>query len=85
MPPLNIFGLVGVRVPILFGNDLPWSAYSNGFVKFGCPEPSKKCLTFETFVVREAFDPFCKGPPNDIFVIPTNFIFFPAKQDNFSG
>ena len=31
----------------LLSNDLP---YSKGFMKFGCPEPSKKCLTFETFV-----------------------------------
>ena len=28
-------------------HDLP---YSKGFMKFGCQEPSKKCLTFETFV-----------------------------------
>ena len=45
VPPLN-------RVPILFGNDSPRSdlSYTKGFMKFGCPEPSKKCLTFETFV-----------------------------------
>ena len=47
VPPLNIFGLGGVRVPILFGNDLPRNdlTYSKGFMKFGCQEPSKKCLT----------------------------------------
>ena len=52
VPPLNIFGLGRVRVPILFGNDLPRSdlPYTKGFMKFGCPEPSKKFLTFETFV-----------------------------------
>ena len=48
----GIFGLGRVRVPLLFGNDLPRSdlPYTKGFMKFGCPEPSKKCLTFETFV-----------------------------------
>ena len=52
VPPLNIFGLGGVRVPILFGNGLPRSdlPYTNGFKKFGCPESSKKFSTFETFV-----------------------------------
>ena len=36
--PLNILGLRGFRVPILFGNDLLWNGlpYSKGFVKFGC-------------------------------------------------
>ena len=36
VPPLNIFGLGGVRVPILFGNDLLWNdlLYSKGFMKF---------------------------------------------------
>ena len=39
----NILGLSGVRVPILFGNDLPLNdwPYSKGFMKFGCLEPSK--------------------------------------------
>ena len=48
VPPLNIFGLGGVRVPILFGNDLPRNdlSYSKGFMKFGCPEPSKKMFDF---------------------------------------
>ena len=36
----GIFGLDGVRVPFLFGNDLPMSdlPYSKGFMKFECPE-----------------------------------------------
>ena len=36
MPPLNIFGLGGVRVPILVENDLPRHdlPYSKGFMKF---------------------------------------------------
>ena len=48
VPPLNIFGLGRVRVPILFGNDLPRSdlPYTKGFMKFGCPEPSKKVFDF---------------------------------------
>ena len=53
--PLNIFGLGGVRV-LLFGNDFPRHdlPYSKGFMKFGCQEPSKKSLTFETFVRQRA-------------------------------
>ena len=52
MPPLNMFGLGGVRAPILFENDLSLSdlSYSKGFMNFGCPEPSKKTFDFETFV-----------------------------------
>ena len=48
----KIFGLGGVRVKILFENELPGSdlPYSKGFMKFRCPEPSKKRLTFETSV-----------------------------------
>ena len=51
MPPLNILGLDGVRVQILYGNDflLNYLPHSKGFMKIGCLEPSKKCLTFETF------------------------------------
>ena len=56
---LNIFGMGGVRVPILFGNDLPMHdfPYSKGFIKFGCQEPSKKYLTFETFVRQKGVWP----------------------------
>ena len=48
VPPLNIFGLGRVRVPILFGNYFPRSdlPYTKGFMKFGCPEPSKKVFDF---------------------------------------
>ena len=48
VPPLNIFGLGRVRVPILFGNDLPRSKlpYTKRFTKFGCPEPSEKVFDF---------------------------------------
>ena len=47
-PPLNIFGLGGIRVPILFGNDLLWNdlPYSKGYMKFGCLEPSKIMFDF---------------------------------------
>ena len=40
VPPLRILGLGGVRVPILFGNDLLWNIwpYSKGFMKFGSLE-----------------------------------------------
>ena len=45
---LCILGLVWVRVPILFGNDMLWnvSPCSKGFMKFGCPEPSKVMFDF---------------------------------------
>ena len=48
VPPLNIFGLGRVRVPILFENDLPRSdlPYTKGFMKFGCLEPSKIMFDF---------------------------------------
>ena len=43
VPPLSTLGLGGVRVPILFGNDLTMNdwPYSKGFMKFGCLELSK--------------------------------------------
>ena len=39
--PLSILGLVWVRIPILFGKDLPGSylPYWDWFMKFGWPEP----------------------------------------------
>ena len=45
---LNIFGLGRVRVPILFGNYFPRSdlPYTKGFMKFGCPQPSKTVFDF---------------------------------------
>ena len=66
VPPLSILELGGVRVPILFGNDLPRSdlPYTKGFMKFGCPEPSKKVFDFlKLLFVKVAFDPIRKGPP----------------------
>ena len=50
-PPLNVFGLGGVRVPIFFENDLPRNdlPYTKGFMKFWCPEPSKKMFDFWNF------------------------------------
>ena len=48
---IYILGLDGVMVPIIFGNE-PYGSvlpYSKEFIKFGCPEPSKKCLPLETF------------------------------------
>ena len=57
-------GLSGVKVPILFGNDLLWNdlPYSKGLLNFGCPEPFKIMFDFEFFVGQKAFDPVCKGP-----------------------
>ena len=84
---LNKFGLGGVRAPILFGNDLPrnnWP-FSKGFMKFGCQEPFKKCLTFETLVRQRVVWPVCKGPPLWNFGISDKFYFFSGKRDNFAG
>ena len=65
VPPLNIFGLGRVRVPIFFGNYFPRSdlPYTKGFMKFGCPEPSKKSLTFETFISQRGVCPGSQGSP----------------------
>ena len=47
-PPLNILGLGGVTVSILFGYDLLWndSPYSKIYMKFGCLERSKIMFDF---------------------------------------
>ena len=66
VPPLNIFGLGRVRVPILFGNYLPRSylPYTKGFMKFGCPEPSKKMFDFWNFCSpKRHFIRFVRVPP----------------------
>ena len=49
------FGVGWVRVPILFGNDLPMNdwPYSKGFMKFGCLEPSKSMFDFWIFLLIE--------------------------------
>ena len=63
-PPQISLGLGRARAPILFGNDLPRSdlSYTKGFMKFGCPEPSKIRFDFEIFVGGEAFDSVFTGP-----------------------
>ena len=79
MPPLNILGLGGVRVPILFGNDLLWNdlPYSKGFMKFGCLEPSKIMFDFRNvLLVERCLTQFVRVPPYDILVFLKNFIFF---------
>ena len=86
VPPLNIFGLGGVWVQILVGNDfsrhdLP---YSKRFMEFGCQESSKKCLTFETFARQRGVWPVCKGPPLWNFGI-FDKLFSPAKRDKSTG
>ena len=47
-PPLNILGLGGVTVSILFEYDLLWndSPYSKIYMKFGCLEPSNIMFDF---------------------------------------
>ena len=48
LPPLCFYGLVWVRVPNLFGNNLSRNdfPFSKGFMKFGWPEapPKNNCL-----------------------------------------
>ena len=88
MPPLNIFGLGRVRVPILFGNDLPRSdlPYTKGFMKFGCPEPSKKVFDFWNFCSSKwRLTRFVRVPPYEILVFPTNFIFFQGNEITLRG
>ena len=83
VPPQNIFGLGRVRVPILFGNYLPRSylPYTKGFMKFGCPEPSKKVFDFWNFCSsKRRLTRFVRVPPYEILVFPTNLIFFQGKE-----
>ena len=49
-----------------FGNDLSGSdlRYSKGFIKFGCPDPSKIIFDFwNLLLVEEAFGLYHKSPP----------------------
>ena len=88
VPPLNIFGLGRVRVPILFGNYLPRSylPYTKGFMKFGCPEPSKKVFDFRNFCSsKRRLTRFVRVPPYEILVFPTNFIFFQRNEITLRG
>ena len=73
-----------VLLPILVGNDLPRHdlPYSKGFMKFGCQEPSKKCLTFETLVRQRGVWPVCKGPPLWNFGISNKLNFFQWNDIN---
>ena len=88
VPPLNIFGLGRVRVPILFGNYFPRSdlPYTKGFMKFGCPEPSKKVFDFWNFCSsKRRLTRFVRVPPYEIWVFPTNFIFFQGNEITLRG
>ena len=85
-PPLNILKLGGVRVPILFGNDLLWNniPYSKGYMKFGRLEPSKIIFEFCVLLVKRCLTQFVRAPPYEILVFLMNFI-FSVKRDNFMG
>ena len=63
-PKKKYFGIGWGLASNCFGNDLLWGdlTYSEGFMKFGCPEPSKIMFDFEIFVVGEAFDSVFTGP-----------------------
>ena len=76
-----------VLLPILVGNDLPRHdlPYSKGFMKFGCQEPSKKCLTFETLVRQRGVWPVRKGPPLWNFGIFDKLYFFQRNEINLRG
>ena len=71
---IDHFGLGGVRVPIIFGNDLLWNdlPYLKGFVKVGCLEPSKE----------RRLTQFLGVPSHEILVFLRNFIYL-AKQGSF--
>ena len=82
-PPLNIFGFGRIRVPILFGNYFPRSdlPYTKGFMKFGCPEPSKKVFDFWNFCSsKRRLTRFVRVPPYEILIFPTNFISFQGNE-----
>ena len=66
------------RVPILFRNNLRRSdlPYSKGFMKFGCPEPSKNVWLLKLLFVKEPFDPIRKCPPLWNFGISDEPFFF---------
>ena len=88
MYQVNIFGLGRVRVQILFGNYLPRSylPYTKGFIKFGCPEPSKKVFDFRNFCSsKRRLTRFIRVPPYEILVFPTNFIFFQGNEITLRG
>ena len=88
VPPLNIFGLGRVRVPILFGNYFPRSdlPYTKGFMKFGCPQPSKTVFDFWNFCSsKRRLTRFVRVPPYGIWVFPTNFIFFQGNKITLRG
>ena len=78
MPPRNILGLGGVRVPILFGNDFLWNdlPYSKGLMNFGFLEPSNIMFDFWFFLVERHLAQFVRVPPNEIWAFLTNFIFY---------
>ena len=77
VPPLNVLGLGGVRVPILFGNHLPMNdwPYSKGFMKFGYLEPSKIMFDFwkRKKLVERCLTQFVNY---EILVFLINFTFF---------
>ena len=80
--------LGGVRVPILFGNDLRRSdlPYTKGFMKLGCPEPSKNVFDFWNFCSsKRRLTRFVRVPPYGIWVFPTNFIFFQGNKITWRG
>ena len=86
--PLNIFGLGGVRVPILFGNYFPRSdlPYSKGFMKLACPEPSKKMFDFWNFCSSQRrLTRFVRVPHYEILVFLMNFIFFGGNEITLRG
>ena len=88
---LNIFGLGGVWVPILVGNDLPRHdlPYSKGFMKFGCQEPSKKLFDLWNFILsKRPLTQFVfplKGPPLWNVGISDELYLFEGNQINIQG
>ena len=84
LPPLCCYGLVWVRVPNLFGNNLSRNdfPFSKGFMKFGWPEPPPDNYgLFSFFIGWRLLRPSLLGCP---LVFPSNLIFF-RKTRQFMG
>ena len=66
---LNIFRLGGWGFQFFFGNNLPRNdlPYSKGFMKVGCPDPSKKMFDFWNFwSSKRRLIRFLRVPPYEI-------------------
>ena len=75
-------GLGGVRVPILFGNNLLWNDLPHSkWYKFGCLEPSKIIFDFwNVLLVKRHLTKFVSVPPYEILVFLISIILFQRNE-----